>query len=128
MRIDPIMEAGLKELGVQPELDRVRIHRGGYREQCRVLDEAKSRIKARYRELARDLHPDVNADLPEDERQAKEDRLKSITRAMELVEQIKVRPPMQPQVVTFGWSDTSVTTSSTTTYNTGGWRVIINYG
>lgn len=133
MRIDPIMEAGLHELGVQTELDKVRLHQGGYESQCKLLEEAKAVLKRRYRELARTLHPDANSNIPPEERQAREDRLKGITRAMEFVAQVKVvhRPPpiMQPFRVypihlAHAWSDSS-TTNSTTTSTGGTWRIII---
>lgn len=133
MRIDPIMEAGLRELRVREGLHAIDQVLCGYEQSCRMLEDLKARLKKRYRELALELHPDHNAELPEEERLAREDRLKGLTAAMDLVGQIRVKPPhmrrygppLQPSFRICPMYSTTAGTSTTNTSTTNGtWTVI----
>lgn len=130
MRIDPIMEAGLQYLRVREGLRTVTHQDDGsprpYEERRRRLMEFKQSLKKRFREQALDLHPDANAGLPPEEKAKKEETFKAISRAMELVEKIEVRPPQPPMqpfrvviIPTTGFGSPTTNTSSTTTFAWG---------
>jgi len=143
MRPDSIRDAGLRELGVHRRLREVAFSGNGhprpYGERQRLLEEYKVELKKTKKSLARNLHPDVNGDLPEEERKAKSDEFTRAVRAIDFVLELEVKPPPPPQPmmrqgfviiiggnpwggISFGGGGTSTQTTSTTA---GFWSDIV---
>jgi hypothetical protein len=101
MRPDAIRDEGLRELGVHERLKKVAYFDGGqprpYPERVKLLDEYKKELKRDKKKLARELHPDANADLPAEEREQRTERFKRVTRAIDFVLDLAVAPPRQPR-------------------------------
>jgi DnaJ domain len=134
MAIDAVLARGLKELGIYEALEKLPLDPHGrtlpYAERCQRWEEFKQKTKKRYRKLARELHPDANQELPESERKAKEERLQSLSRAVEAMESIAPRPEQPTAVPAFAHSGGMVvivvggvnaTYSSNTASSTTGW-------
>lgn len=129
-RPDPTLEAGLRELQIRESLQDIAYHPDGrarpFEERTELLVQFKDELKKRYRQLARELHPDLNGDLVPEERQAREDRLKAVGVAVDFAMGLEVaRPRPAPQrmmvrvvVVGYGYANSATATSSSTT---GGW-------
>lgn len=97
MRPDAIRDAGLRELGVHARLRRVAFHNSGqprtHAERQRLLVDYKAELKKDKKRLALELHPDVNRDLPAPEQAARTEKFKMVTRAIDFVLELDVRPP-----------------------------------
>lgn len=62
-----------------------------------MLEDYKIEIKATYRRMSRELHPDMNIGIPAAERKDREDRFKAISAAYEFLSTLSVRDEPAPR-------------------------------
>lgn len=119
--MDPAIEQAKRDLGVTEEAIGFRLRQcRSFQEQVAVLDDLKREAKKTYRRLAFDLHPDRTGG---DE--VKLERFKALSRVMEAIEQLQIRPPpivthLVPGVQIRFYTNGPVTTSNSATTTTSG--------
>jgi len=103
MRPDAVRDAGLRELRANEKLRKISVDDTGrprpYETRCRLMDEYKAELKKQHRQIALECHPDRTVDLPAKEREAREERFRCVTQAVEFLMKLKPRPPQQRPIM-----------------------------
>jgi hypothetical protein len=119
MRIQRKLHGALDRLCLLEDLHRIVSTAQGPADVAAGLEELKATAEARYKDIARRLHPDLNPDL-----EGATERMAQLNDDIEEVRQIKFHAPQprpQYQVVVVQYGGFGFSPFSTGTSTTGGW-------